>query len=39
MRTDYRTEALEYVRDVRTGTVAVELRGNVDRAARKAAGR
>lgn len=36
---DYRTDALEYVRDSRTGTVSVELRGNVDRAARKAAQR
>jgi hypothetical protein len=34
---DYRTEPLESVRNVFTGTVTVELRGTVDRAARKAA--
>lgn len=36
MSHDYRTEALEFVRDSRTGVVSVELRGAVDRTARKA---
>jgi hypothetical protein len=35
MATDYRTESLEYVRDIRTGKTSVELRGAVDRAARR----
>lgn len=34
---DYRTDPLEYVMNVRTGVLTVELRGAIDREARKAA--